>query len=64
MIYDNLPVDEYDVEKYKNQINEDCDVDDCRAMKMIYETLLFRKLKNSESSDILEKGNDFGAGFN
>ena len=31
---------------------------------MVYETLLFRKLKNSESSDILEKGNDFGAGFN
>jgi len=25
---------------------------------------LFRKLKNSESSDILEKGNDFGTGFN
>jgi len=24
---------------------------------------LFRKLKNSDSGDILEKGNDFGAGF-
>jgi hypothetical protein len=64
MIHDDLLVDEYDVEKYKNQINEDYEVDDCRAMKMVYETLLFRKLKNSESSDILEKGNDFGAGFN
>jgi len=26
-------------------------------------TLLYRKLKNSDSGDILEKGNDFGAGF-
>jgi len=64
MIHDDLLVDEYDVEKYKNQIKEDCDVDDYREMKMVYETLLFRKLKNSESGDILEKGNDFGAGFN
>ena len=35
MIPDDLPVDEYDVEKYKNQINEDCNVNDCRAMKMV-----------------------------
>ena len=33
------------------------------AMNLVYETLLYRKLKNSESGDILEKGNDFGAGF-
>jgi len=24
---------------------------------------LFRKLKNSDSGDLLEKGTDFGAGF-
>ena len=47
MIHDDLPVDEYGIEKYKNQINEDCEVDDYRAMKIVYETLLFRKLKNS-----------------
>ncbi len=67
MIHDNLSIDEHDVgklEKYKNQIKEDCEVDDDQAMKMVYETLLFRKLKNSESGDILEKGNDFGAVFN
>ncbi len=66
MIHDNLSVDEHDVgklEKYKNQIKEDCEVDDDQAMKIVYETLLFRKLKNSESGDILEKGSDFGAGF-
>jgi len=66
MIHDNLSDDEQDpikLEKYKNQIKQDCDLDDEKAMKIVYETLLFRKLKNSDSGDILEKGNDFGAGF-
>jgi hypothetical protein len=66
MIHDDLSVDEHDVgklEKYKNQIKDDCNVDDEQAMKIVYETLLFRKLKNSDSGDILDKGNDFGAGF-
>ena len=66
MLHDNVSLDEQDItklEKYKNQIKEDCGLDDEQAIKMVYETLLFRKLKNSESSDILEKGNEFGAGF-
>ena len=42
---------------------QDCKIDDEKAMKLVYETLLFRKLKNSNSGDILEKGNEFGAGF-
>ena len=66
MVHDDVSPDEQDagkLEKYKNQIKEDCDLDDEEAMKMVYETLLYRKLKNSDSSDVLEKGNDFGAGF-
>ena len=66
MLHDDISPDEQDVaklEKYKNQIKEDCDLDDEEAMKMGYETLLYRKLKNSDSSDVLEKGTDFGAGF-
>ena len=66
MIHDDISLDEQDVarlEKYKNQIKLDCDLDDEKAMKLVYETLLFRKLKHSDSGDILEKGNDFGAGF-
>ncbi len=66
MVHDDVSPDEQDVaklEKYKNQIKEDCNLDDEEAMKMVYETLLYRKLKNSDSSDILEKGNEFGAGF-
>ena len=66
MVHDDLSPDEQDVaklEKYKNQIKEDCDLDDEKAMDLVYETLLYRKLKNSDSGDILEKGSDFGAGF-
>lgn len=66
MVHDNISPDEQDLiklEKYKNQVKEDCNLDDEKAMKLVYETLLFRKLKNSDSADILEKGNDFGAGF-
>ena len=66
MVHDDISSDEQDVvklEKYKNQIKSDCDVDDEEAMKLVYETLLYRKLKSSDSSDMLEKGTDFGAGF-
>ena len=66
MVHDNISVDEQDIvklEKYKNQIKSDCDVEDEEAMKIVYETLLYRKLKSSDSSDMLEKGTDFGAGF-
>jgi hypothetical protein len=66
MVHDDVSSDEQDLlklEKYKNQIKSDCDVDDEEAMKLVYETLLYRKLKSSDSSDMLEKGTDFGAGF-
>ncbi len=66
MVHDNVALDEEDVaklEKYKNIIKEDCSLDDENAMNLVYETLLYRKLKNADSGDILEKGNDFGAGF-
>ena len=66
MFHDDISLDEEDVaklEKYKNIIKDDCSLDDENAMNLVYETLLYRKLKNSESGDILEKGNDFGAGF-
>ena len=66
MVHDDISSDEQDpvkLEKYKNQIKSDCDVNDEDAMKIVYETLLYRKLKSSDSSDMLEKGTDFGAGF-
>jgi len=66
MVHDGISPDEQDaakLEKYKKIIQEDCNLDADSSMKLVYETLLYRKLKNSDSGDILEKGNDFGAGF-
>ena len=66
MVHDDISLDEQDVvklEKYKDQIKIDCDLNDEEAMKLVYETLVYRKLKSSDSSDMLEKGTDFGAGF-
>ena len=66
MVHDGISADEQDtakLEKYKNQIKEDCNLNDDDAMKLVYETLLFRKLKSSDSGDLLDKGSDFGAGF-
>ena len=66
MVHDNISADEQDIiklEKYKNQIKSDCDVNDEDAMKIVYETLLYRKLKSSDSSGVLKQGTGFGAGF-
>lgn len=66
MVHDGVSPDEQDpikLEKYKNQIKEDCNLNDEDAMKLVYETLLFRKLKSSDSGNLLDKGSDFGAGF-
>ena len=66
MVHDDVSTDEQDVvklEKYRDQIKIDCDLNDEEAMKIVYETLVYRKLKSSDSSDMLEKGTDFGAGF-
>jgi hypothetical protein len=66
MVHDDISSDEQDIvklEKYKDQIKIDCDLNDEEAMKLVYETLIYRKLKSSDSSDMLEKGTDFGAGF-
>ena len=66
MVHDDISFDEQDttkLEKYKNLIKEDCNLDDDDAMKLVFETLLYRKLKSADSGDLLEKGTDFGAGF-
>ncbi len=43
MIHDGISLDEQDatkLEKYKNQIKEDCNLDDETSMKLVYESLL------------------------
>lgn len=66
MVHDGLPDDEQDrakLAKYRDQVKSDCGVGDEEAMGIVYETLLYRKMKNSGSGDFLERGNEFGAGF-
>lgn len=66
MVHDGLSYNEQNslkLEKYKEQIKHDCNLNDEDAMKLVYETLLYRKLKNSDSCDPLQKGDQFGAGF-
>ncbi|RNJ79116.1 MAG: hypothetical protein EB829_02875 [Nitrosopumilus sp. H8] len=66
MVHDDIPTDEQDaskLQKYRDVIMRDCNLDDEAAMDMVYETLLYRKLKSADSGGLLDKGNEFGAGF-
>ncbi len=66
MVQDKLSDDEQDQEKlqkYKDQTISDCNLNDEDAMKLVYEALLYLKLKNSEGTDVIQKGDEFGAGF-
>ena len=38
-------------------------VDDEAALQLVYEALLYMKLKNSESADPLQEGDKLGIGF-
>ena len=63
---DNVSVDEQDsqnLQKYKDQTISDCDVSGDDAIKIVYEALLYLKLKNSSGVDPIQKGDQFGAGF-
>jgi hypothetical protein len=63
---DDLSIDEQNVQKlqkYKDQVKSNSNLNDEDTMKVVYESLLYLKLKNSDSSDPLQKGDEFGAGF-
>ena len=66
MVEDNISVDEQDsdkLKKYKEQTISDCGLNEDDALKLTYEALLYLKLKNSDGSDPIQKGDQFGAGF-
>ena len=66
MLEDKISIDEQDsdkLQKYKDQTVSDCSVSDDDALKLAYEALLYLKLKNSEGTDPIQKGDQFGAGF-
>jgi len=66
MLEDKISIDEQDpskLQKYKEQTISDCGMSDDDALKLTYEALLYLKLKNSDGSDPIQKGDQFGAGF-
>jgi len=66
MLEDNISIDEQDpakLQKYKEQTISECGLGEEDALKLTYEALLYLKLKNSDGSDPIQKGDQFGAGF-
>ncbi len=66
MEIDALPIDEQNLQKlqkYKDQVKSNSNLNDEETMRVVYESLLYLKLKNSDSGDPLQKGDEFGAGF-
>ncbi|GKS66589.1 hypothetical protein YTPLAS73_01360 [Nitrosarchaeum sp.] len=63
---DGVSIDEQNVQKlqkYKDHVKSNSNLTDEDSLKLVYESLLYLKLKNSESEDPLQKGDEFGAGF-
>ena len=66
MIEDNLSPDEQDpkkLEKYHNYAKTNFSINDESALQLVYEALLYLKLKSNDDFDPLQKGDNFGAGF-
>ena len=66
LVSDKISIDEQDAEnlkKYRNQTMSDCNLNEEDSMKIVYEALLYLKLKNSSGVDPIQKGDQFGAGF-
>ena len=66
MIQDKLSADEQDpkkLEKYHNYAKTSFKLNDESALQLVYEALLYLKLKSNDDFDPLQKGDNFGAGF-
>lgn len=66
MIDDKLSPDEQDpkkLEKYHNIAKTNFKLNDESAIQLVYESLLYLKLKSSDAGDPLQEADKFGAGF-
>ena len=66
MLNDKLSPDEQDsnkLKKYHDFAKTSFKLTDESAMQLVYETLLYLKLKNSDAGDPLQEGDKFGVGF-
>ncbi len=63
---DNISLDEQDkikLQKYYNFVKTHFNLADEPATQLVNEAFLYLKLKNSDSIDPLQHGDEFGAGF-
>jgi hypothetical protein len=66
MVDDNLSPDEQDpnkLKKYHDFAKTNFKLNDETALQLVYETLLYLKLKSSDAGDPLQEADKFGAGF-
>ncbi|MFB5610889.1 MAG: hypothetical protein ACE5RT_03695 [Nitrosopumilaceae archaeon] len=66
MTDDKMSPDEQDPEKlkkYHDYAKENFKHNDETAMQLVYEALLYLKLKDSDSADPMQEGDKFGVGF-
>ena len=66
MTEDNLSPDEQDpkkFEKYHEYAKTNFNLNEETSLQLIYEALLYLKLKNSGTSDPMQDGDKFGVGF-
>ena len=66
MVDDKLSPDEQDpnkLEKYHDYAKINFKISEEPALQLVYESLLYLKLKNLDSLDPLQEGDRFGAGF-
>lgn len=66
ILQDHMSLDEQDdskLKKYHDFVRDRFHLDGEPALQLVNEAFLYLKMKNSESIDPLQHGDEFGAGF-
>lgn len=66
ILEDKISLDEQDenkLKKYQDLAKKQFNLQDESAVQIVNEAFLYLKLKGSDSADLLQQGDQFGAGF-
>jgi hypothetical protein len=66
ILADRISLDEQDnakLKKYQDFAKKRFHLDEEQAIQLVNEAFLYLKLKGSDSADLLQQGDQFGAGF-
>ncbi|MHB8603001.1 MAG: hypothetical protein ACYC6W_02185 [Nitrosotalea sp.] len=66
ILEDKISLDEQDenkLKKYRDLAKKQFNLQDESATQIVNEAFLYLKLKGSDSADLLQRGDQFGAGF-